>query len=285
MDNTLRTTFLLAVLTALIVFIGRLFGGSQGMVIAFVLAVIMNAGSYWFSDKIVLAMYRAQPLDENRAPQIYQIVRELAMQANIPMPRVYLIPQDTPNAFATGRNPQHAVVAVTEGLWRLLTPDEIRGVLAHELGHVKNRDILISSIAATLAGVVMILANMARWAAIFGGVRGSDEDDGGGGVIGLLVTAILAPIAAMLIQMAISRSREYLADETGAKLSHSPESLASALEKLSMASQRLPMHDARPETAHMFIVNPLSGKNLMNLFSTHPPIEERIRRLRAMRQY
>ena len=284
MENTLRTTLLLAVLTALIIFIGRLFGGSQGMIIAFVLAVVMNIGSYWFSDKIVLAMYRAKPVDEQQAPELYRIVRELASQANLPMPRVYIIPQDTPNAFATGRNPQHAVVAVTEGILRLLTLDEIRGVLAHELGHVKNRDILISSIAATLAGVVMILANMARWAAIFGGVR-SDDNEGGGGVIGLLVTAILAPIAAMLIQMAISRSREYLADETGAKLSHSPESLASALQKLSMASQRLPMHDARPETAHMFIVNPLSGKSLANLFSTHPPIEERIQRLRAMRQY
>ncbi|MDY0040382.1 MAG: zinc metalloprotease HtpX [Desulforhabdus sp.] len=284
MENKLRTTLLLAVLTALIIFIGRLFGGSQGMVIAFVLAVIMNLGSYWFSDKIVLAMYRAQPVDEHQAPELYRIVRELAAQANLPMPRVYIIPQDTPNAFATGRNPEHAVVAVTEGILRLLTPEEIRGVLAHELGHVKNRDILISSIAATLAGVVMILANMARWAAIFGGGR-SDNEEGGGGIIGLLVTAILAPIAAMLIQMAISRSREYLADETGARLSHSPESLASALEKLSMASQRLPMHDARPETAHMFIVNPLSGKSLVNLFSTHPPIEERILRLRSMRQY
>jgi heat shock protein HtpX len=284
MGNTLRTTLLLAVLTALIIFIGRLFGGSQGMVIAFVLAVVMNMGSYWFSDKIVLAMYRAQPLEESRAPEIHRIVRELASQAGIPMPRIYLIPQDTPNAFATGRNPEHAVVALTEGLWRLLTPDEIRGVLAHELGHVKNRDILISSIAATLAGVVMILANMARWAAIFGGVRSSD-DEGGGGIIGVLLTAILAPIAAVLIQMAISRSREYLADETGARLSHSPESLASALQKLNMASQRLPMHNARPETAHMFIVNPLSGKSLANLFSTHPPVEERIQRLRAMRQY
>lgn len=283
MENKLRTTLLLAVLTALIIFIGRLFGGSQGMIIAFALAVVMNLGSYWFSDKIVLAMYRAQPADERQAPELYRIVRELASQANLPMPRIYVIPQDTPNAFATGRNPQHAVVAVTEGIMRLLTPDEIRGVLAHELGHVKNRDILISSIAATLAGVVMILANMARWAAIFGGVRG--DDDEGGGIAGLLVTAILAPIAAMLIQMAISRSREYLADETGAKLSHSPESLASALQKLSMASQRVPMPGARPETAHMFIVNPLSGKSLANLFSTHPPIEERIQRLRAMRQY
>lgn len=285
MENKFRTTLLLAVLTALIIFIGRLFGGSQGMVIAFVLAMVMNVGSYWFSDKIVLAMYRAQPLDEQRAPEIYRIVRDLAAQADIPMPRVYLIPQDTPNAFATGRNPQHAVVAVTEGLWRLLTPDEIRGVLAHELAHVKNRDILISSIAATLAGVVMILANMARWTAIFGGFRGGDDEEGGGGIIGLLVTAILAPIAAMLIQMAISRSREYLADETGARISHDPESLASALEKLARASQRLPMHDARPETAHMFIVNPLSGKSLASLFSTHPPIEERIRRLRSMRQH
>ena len=284
MGNSLRTTALLAVLTALIIFIGRMFGGSQGMVIAFVLAAVMNIGSYWFSDKIVLAMYRAQPLDEMQAPEIHRIVRELASQAGIPMPRIFLIPQDTPNAFATGRNPEHAVVALTEGLRRLLTPDEIKGVLAHELGHVKNRDILISSIAATLAGVVMILANMARWAAIFGGVRSSDEE-GGGGIIGVLVTAILAPIAAMLIQMAISRSREYLADETGARLSHSPESLASALQKLSMASQRLPMHNARPETAHMFIVNPLSGKSLASLFSTHPPIEERIQRLRAMRQY
>jgi heat shock protein HtpX len=284
MDNTLRTTFLLAALTALIVLIGRMFGGSQGMTIAFIFAVVMNLGSYWFSDKIVLAMYRAQPLDEQRAPQIYSMVRELAAQANLPMPRVYLIPQDTPNAFATGRNPQNAVVAVTEGLWRLLTPEEIRGVLAHELSHVKNRDILIGSIAATLAGVVMMLANMARWAAIFGGGRSSDEDSGGG-AIGLIFTAILAPVAAMLIQMAISRSREYLADETGAQISHNPESLARALEKLSLASQQLPMQEARPETAHMFIVNPLSGKSLMNLFSTHPPIEERIRRLRGMRPY
>lgn len=284
MDNTVRTTFLLAALTALIILIGKMFGGSQGMMIAFVFAVMMNLGSYWFSDKIVLAMYRAQPLDENRAPQICGMVRELATQANLPMPRIYLIPQDTPNAFATGRNPQHAVVAVTEGLRRLLTPEEIRGVLAHELAHVKNRDILIGSIAATLAGVVMMLANMARWAAIFGGGRSSDEDSGGG-TIGLLFTALLAPIAAMLIQMAISRSREYLADETGAKISHNPEALAGALEKLSLASQRLPMHEARPETAHMFIVNPLTGKSLMNLFSTHPPIEERIRRLRNMRPY
>ncbi|MCE5245164.1 MAG: zinc metalloprotease HtpX [Syntrophobacteraceae bacterium] len=282
MDSRLRTTVLLAVLTALIVWLGGAIGGSNGMMFALVLAAVMNLGSYWFSDKIVLAMYRAQPLSESDAPQLYRIVRDLAHEAGLPTPRLYMIPEDTPNAFATGRNPENAVVAVTEGLWRLLTPDEIRGVLAHELGHVKNRDILVSSIAATLAGAVMILANMVRWGAIFGGFRGSDEDRGGG-ILELLVTAILAPVAATLIQLAISRSREYLADETGASLSHSPESLARALEKLSMASERIPMEDARPSTAHLFIVNPLSGRTLANLFSTHPPIEERIRRLRTMR--
>jgi heat shock protein HtpX len=280
MGSRLRTTLLLGLLTGLIIWIGNLFGGSNGMVVAFVLAAVMNMGSYWFSDKIVLAMYRAKALDEREAPELYRIVRELAAEAGLPMPRIYLIPQETPNAFATGRNPEHAVVAVTDGLWRLLTTDEIRGVLAHELGHVRNRDILVSSIAATLAGVVMMLASMARWGAIFGGVRGSDEDDGGG-VLGFLITAIVAPIAAMLIQMAISRSREYLADETGARISHNPESLARALEKLAIASNRLPM-DASPQTAHLFIVNPLTGKSLAGLFSTHPPIEERVRRLRSM---
>ncbi len=282
MGSRLRTTVLLAVLTALIIWIGKQFGGNQGMMIAFVLAVVMNVGSYWFSDKIVLAMYRAQPLDETHAPELFRIVRELTATAGLPMPRIYMIPEAAPNAFATGRNPEHAVVAVTEGLWRLLTPEEIRGVLAHELGHVMNRDILVSSIAATLAGVVMILANMAQWAAMFGGFRGSDDDERGGGIFTLLITAILAPIAATLIQLAISRSREYLADETGAKISHSPGSLARALEKLSAASRQIPMEDAKPSTAHMFIVNPLTGQTLANLFSTHPPIEERIRRLRSM---
>jgi heat shock protein HtpX len=280
MGSRIRTTLLLGLLTGLIIWIGGLFGGSQGMTIAFVLAAVMNLGSYWFSDKIVLAMYHAQPLDEQQAPELFRIVRELTTEAGLPMPRIYMIPQETPNAFATGRNPEHAVVAVTEGLCRLLSTDEIRGVLAHELGHVRNRDILVSSIAATLAGVVMILANMAKWGAIFGGFGGRD-DERGGGLAGLLITAIVAPIAAMLIQMAISRSREYLADETGAKLSHNPEYLARALEKLSVASQRLPM-DASPQTAHMFIVNPLAGRSMANLFSTHPPIEERIKRLRSM---
>ncbi len=279
--TTIRTTLLLAALTILILWIGKMIGGQGGMFVAFILAVVMNAGSYWFSDKIVLAMYQAQPIEESQAPQVYQIVRELAAEAHLPMPRIYMIPQETPNAFATGRNPENAVVAVTEGIMRILTPAELKGVLAHELGHVKNRDILVSSIAATLAGAIMILASMARWAAIFGGFRGSSDEDSGGGILGLIVTAILAPIAATLIQLAISRSREYLADETGARLAHNPESLARALEKLAAASEKIPM-DANPSTAHLFIVNPLSGRALAGLFSTHPPIEERIRRLRSM---
>lgn len=280
MESKIKTTLLLAVLTGVVIWIGGMAGGRGGMVVAFLLAVVMNAGSYWFSDKIVLAMYHAQPVEEFQDPQLFSIVRELAAEAGLPMPRVYVIPQQTPNAFATGRNPEHAAVAVTEGILRILTPSELKGVLGHELGHVTNRDILISSIAATLAGAIMILASMARWAAIFGGIGGRDDREGG--ILGLLVTAILAPIAATLIQLAISRNREYLADQTGARLSHNPESLARALEKLESASRQVPM-DASPSTAHMFIVNPLSGKTLAGLFSTHPPTEERIRRLRAMR--
>lgn len=281
MSNTLRTTFLLAALTVLIVWIGRLIGGPNGMVIAFAFAIVMNFGSYWFSDKIVLSMYRAKPLSEAEAPELHRLVRELATNAGLPMPKICIIPNETPNAFATGRNPQHAVVAVTEGLLRILDTEEIRGVLAHEMSHVKNRDILIGSIAATMAGAIMILASMARWAAIFGGFRG-DDDEGGGGILGALVVSIVAPIAAMMIQMAISRSREYQADATGAKISHSPRSLASALGKLSAASRSIPMRNVQPSTAHMFIVNPLTGGSLANLFSTHPPIEERIRRLQSM---
>lgn len=281
MSNMLRTTFLLAALTVLVVWIGRILGGPQGMILAFGFAIVMNFGSYWFSDKIVLAMYRARPLSVNEAPELHRIVRELATNAGLPMPKICRIPNPTPNAFATGRNPRHAVVAVTDGLLQLLATDEIRGVLAHEMSHVKNRDILIGSIAATMAGAIMILANMAKWGAIFGGFRG-DDDEGGGGIIGTLVIAILAPIAAMMIQMAVSRSREYLADETGAKISHNPLSLASALEKLAVASHRIPMTNAQPATAHMFIVNPLTGKSMASLFSTHPPIEERIRRLRSL---
>lgn len=280
MANQLKTTVLLAALTVLIVLIGRMFGGNQGMMIAFVFAMFMNFGSYWFSDKIVLAMYRARELTPTEAPEIHQMVDELAQRGGLPKPRIYMIPSEAPNAFATGRNPEHAVVAVTQGIVRLLNHEELKGVLAHELGHVKNRDILIGSIAATLAGVVMMLASMARFAAIFG-FGGSDDDDGGG-IIGLILMSILAPLGAMLIQMAISRSREYLADETGARLAGNPRSLATALEKLASASKRIPMKEAKPATAHMFIVNPLSGGGFSKWFSTHPPMEERVRRLRAM---
>jgi heat shock protein HtpX len=280
MSNSIKTVLLLGLLTGLILAVGQLLGGPQGMMIAFVFSVLLNFGSYWFSDKIVLAMYRAREVTEAEAPELYSIVHNVAVRAGMPMPRVYMIPTDTPNAFATGRNPEHAVVAVTEGILRLMNRDELEGVLAHEVSHVKNRDILISSVAATLAGVIMMLAHMARWAAIFGGFGGRDRDDNGG-IVGLLLTAILAPIAAMLIQMAISRSREYQADASGAKTLGNPLGLSSALAKLSRANEIAPM-DVRPETAHLFIVNPLSGRSLANLFSTHPPIEERIARLRAM---
>ena len=282
MENRIKTVLLLAGMTAFLIVIGRLLGGRTGMYLAFILAVGMNFFSYWFSDKIVLKMYGAQEVTPADAPQLHQIVDELAREANIPKPKVYIIPDDSPNAFATGRNPEHAAIAATEGIMRLLTPTELKGVLAHEIGHVRNRDILISTIAATMAGAIMILADMARFGAIFG--MGSRDNEEGPGIIGVLVMSIIAPIAAMLIQMAISRSREYLADETGAQLAHNPESLARALEKLSLGVQRAPMN-ASPATAHMFIVNPLTGSSLMNLFSTHPPIEERVARLRAMRSY
>jgi heat shock protein HtpX len=281
MENRVKTVLLLTGLTVFFIFMGKFLGGRQGMYLAFILALGMNFFSYWFSDKIVLRMYRAQEVSPEEAPQIHQMVEELAHEAGIPKPRVYIIPDESPNAFATGRNPQHAAVAATQGIIRLLSPVELKGVLGHELGHVLNRDILISTIAATLAGAIMILASMARWGAILGMGR---DDEEGGGILEVLVMSIIAPIAAMLIQMAISRSREYLADETGARLAHNPESLARALEKLSLGTQRIPM-DASPATAHMFIVNPLTGRSLMNLFSTHPPIEERVERLRAMRSY
>ncbi|HRS87156.1 MAG TPA: zinc metalloprotease HtpX [Syntrophales bacterium] len=279
--NTFRTALLLGALTGLLMLIGGLVGGKGGVVVAFVLALIMNFGAYWFSDRIVLSMYSAQEVTPDEAPELYRMVADLAARAGLPMPRVYIIPQDTPNAFATGRDEKHAVVAVTEGILRILDRDELEGVLAHELTHIKNRDILIGSIAATLAGAVVMLANMAQWAAVFGGVS-RDDDEGGGNIIGLILMAVLAPIAATIIQMAISRSREYMADEGGARISGKPYGLAGALEKLSRASQVVPMN-ANPSTAHMFIVNPLTGRSLMNLFSTHPPIEERIARLRAMR--
>jgi heat shock protein HtpX len=281
MSHIFKTALLLGVLTALLVLIGGAIGGQQGMVVAFFLALAMNFFSYWFSDKIVLAMYGAQPLDEAAAPTIYRIIRRLATRASMPMPKIYLLPSDAPNAFATGRNPEHAVVAVTEGIVRILDEEELEGVLAHELSHVKNRDVLISTMAATLAGAITYLAHLAQWGAMFGG-RSSHDDEGGTNPIAAIMMAILAPIAAMLVQMAVSRSREYQADETGARMTGKPWGLAKALEKLQMAQQVTPMN-ANPATAHLFIVNPLSGRSLMNLFSTHPPLEERVARLRAMR--
>jgi len=281
MSHVFKTALLLAALTAMLVLIGGALGGEQGMLVAFVLALLMNLGSYWFSDRIVLAMYGAQPIDEAQAPGLYAIVRRLATRAGIPMPRLYLIPTETPNAFATGRSPQHAAVAVTEGILRLLDEEELEGVLAHELAHIRNRDVLISTIAATLAGAITYLAHMAQWAAFFGGRRDDEEGEAGNPAAALLM-AVLAPIAAMLVQLAVSRAREYHADATGARVAGKPWGLAKALEKLQVAQQMAPM-DANPATAHLFIVNPLSGRALMTLFSTHPPIEERIARLRAMR--
>jgi heat shock protein HtpX len=282
MANLMKTGVLLAALTVLVVLIGGAIGGQNGMVMAFFLAMVMNFGSYWFSDRIVLAMYRAQPVDEATAPGLYRIVRTLATRAGMPMPRVYIVPGETPNAFATGRNPQHAAIAVTEGILRVMSEEELEGVLAHELSHVQNRDTLIMAIAATLAGAITYMAHMAQWAMIFGGGRrDSDEDSGGGGVVGGLLMIVLAPIAATLIQLAVSRSREFQADASGAQMAGQPWGLAKALEKLETASKMAPMH-ATPATAHLFIVNPLTGGGWTTLFSTHPPVAERVARLRAM---
>jgi heat shock protein HtpX len=282
--NGFRTTMLLAALTALVVWIGHMFGGPNGAVMALIIAGAMNFVSYWFSDKIVLKMYGGQQISANDDPELYGLVQELAARGGLPMPRVYIIPDESPNAFATGRNPEHAAVAVTQGIRRILTKRELAGVLGHELAHVKNRDILIGSIAATLAGAISYLAQMAQWAAIFGG-GSRDREEGGSNMFGLLFMMIVAPIAAMLIQMAVSRSREYMADAGGAKISGDPLALASALRKLHMGVQNIPM-EASPATqnatAHMFIVSPLSGGSFASLFSTHPAMEERIRRLEAM---
>jgi heat shock protein HtpX len=283
--NTFRTTILLAVLTALLVWLGDMFGGRQGAIIALLIAGVMNFVSYWFSDKIVIKMYGGQEVGPQDDPELYGIVQDLAQRAALPMPKVYVLPQDTPNAFATGRNPQHAAVAVTGGIRRILTKRELAGVLGHELSHVKNRDILVSTIAATLAGAISYMAQMAQWAAIFGGGRDRDEEGGGGNIFSLLLMMIVAPIAAMLIQMAVSRSREYGADDGGAKITGDPLALASALRKLHMGAQNIPLHanDATANaTAHLFIVNPLTGRGFASLFSTHPPMEERIARLEAM---
>ena len=279
MGNQIRTMVLLTVMTVFFMWMGQLLGGRQGLIIAFVFAAGMNFFSYWYSDKIVLRMYRAREVTSDQAPEIYSIVENLALRAGLPMPRVYIIPQESPNAFATGRNPENAVVAVTQGLLKIMNREEIEGVLGHELAHVKNRDILIGTVAATMAGAIMMLAGIARWSAIFGGM-GSDEEGRGG--FGLIVMSLLAPIAAVLIQTAISRSREYMADSSGAQFTGNNEGLARALEKLGAYSGRLPMN-ADPSTAHMFIVNPLSGRKIMSLFSTHPPLEDRIARLRGVR--
>lgn len=281
MSNSFKTALLLGLLTGIILGIGQLFGGSQGLAIAFVFATLVNFGSYWFSDKIVLAMYQAREVGLDEAPELYRVVQNLTLRAQLPMPRVFVIPSQSPNAFATGRDPKHAVVAVTEGILQIMNREELEGVIAHELSHVKNRDILIGSIAATLAGVILMLANIARFAAIFGVGRSERDEEGGGGILGLILMSVLAPIAAVLIQMAISRSREFLADATGARIAGNPLGLASALEKLGRASQIMPL-EARPETAHMFIVSPLSGGSFVSLFSTHPTVEERVARLRAM---
>ena len=277
--NTAKTAALMTGLTVLLVLAGGAFGGRQWMVFAFIIAIGMNAFSYWFSDKLVLKMYKAKEATESDAPELYSVVRDLTTRANMPMPKIYVIPSEAPNAFATGRNPNHAAVAATEGVLRLLSREELSGVMAHELAHVRNRDILIGTVAATIAGAISMMASMAQWAMIFGG--GRRDSNNGGGIIGLIAMMILAPIAAVLIQMAISRSREYQADRSAAELCGNPLWLASALEKLEAASKSAPMN-ASPATAHMFIVNPLRGGGMAKLFSTHPPMVERVSRLEKM---
>jgi heat shock protein HtpX len=276
--NYLKTTLLLGALTGLLMLFGNLAGGQNGMTMALIFAGLMNFGAYWFSDKIVLAMYRAQKVDESAAPGLFRIVRSLAEKANMPMPKVYIIPTDAPNAFATGRSPKHASVAATEGILRILSEQELEGVMAHELSHVQNRDTLTATIAATLAGAIAYLATMIKWGAILGG----RDDDNRGGLIGSLAMAFIAPIAAMLIQMAISRSREYAADEAGGRLCGKPLALAGALERLEHAARERPLVGANPAAASLFIVNPFRGQAMLSLFSTHPPMEKRIARLREL---
>jgi len=277
MGNQLKTLILMSSLTVLVVLIGGAIGGQSGMIIALIFALAMNGGSYWFSDKIALAMTGSKPMTEDEHPEVYQIIEKLTANAKLPMPKLYLTPSPQPNAFATGRNPNHSAVAVTEGLLTILNREELEGVLAHELAHIKNRDVLIGTVAAVMAGVITTIANMAQWALMFG-MGGSDEEDGG--LIASLPLIILGPIAAMMVQMAVSRSREYLADSTGAAIAGQSRGLANALLKLDGASSRVPMN-VNPATSHLFIVNPLSAKRLMKLFSTHPPIEDRVRKLQA----
>ncbi len=274
--NGVKTALLFVVLTVLLIFVGYLIGGRSGVTIAFAMALIMNIGSYWFSDKIVLAMYGAKTVDEASEPRLYRIVRSSSQMAGLPMPKVYIIPSESPNAFATGRNPEHAAVAATHGIMQILDDDELTAVMAHELGHVRNRDTLVGAIAGTIAGAISYVAFMARWMPFFGG--GNDEDSRGGNLIFVLLIGILAPIAAAMVQMAISRQREYGADRASAEISHKPLSLASALTKLNSKSQQVPLGGS-PATAHLFIVSPLTGKSFTTLFSTHPPVEERVARL------
>ena len=282
--NNLKLVVLLALLTGLLITAGKAFGGTGGMMLMFVVSMGINFFSYWYSDKIVLKMYDAREVDIHTAPELVGMVANLARRAGMPMPRVYIIDTDAPNAFATGRDPEHAAVAVTSSLMRALTPQELEGVMAHELAHVKNRDTLISTLVASLAGAISMLANMAQWAAIFGAGRGNDEEDGGGGLIGSLFMIILAPMAAMLIQMGISRSREFLADETGARMAGNPLALASALRKIEHYAMHRTMPQATPATSHMFIVNPFAGSGtwMLSLFSTHPPTDARVRKLQAL---
>ncbi|MGQ9617791.1 MAG: zinc metalloprotease HtpX [Candidatus Aminicenantia bacterium] len=281
MLNTVKTILFLTLLTILLLFIGEMAGGKQGLTIAFFFAGIMNFTAYWFSDKIVLSLYRAKPISRDEAPGLYRMVEELSTSAKIPAPKVYIIPSSAPNAFATGRNPGHSAVAVTEGLLDLLSEEEIRGVLSHEISHIKNRDTLISTVAATISGAIMFLSRMLQWSLFF---LGGEREERRGGGFGLLFAIILAPIAALLIQMAISRSREYQADASGAKISGNPFSLASALEKLHYYSKKIPL-EAEPHTSHMFIISPLSAESLITLFSTHPPIKKRIERLKNMGRF
>lgn len=279
--NNFKTVLLLGVLTGLFLFIGGAAGGQGGMLIALVLAGVMNLAAYWFSDSIVLRTYGAKPLSETEAPEIHRSIEELCVNARIPKPRVFFINEESPNAFATGRDPKHGAIVLSTGIMKLMGRDELKGVIAHELSHIRNRDTLIQSVAATIGGAIMFLAHQMRWFAFFTGGSSRDDDDNGG-IFGLLAMAILAPLAAFLIQMAISRSREYIADQDAAELNHNPYGLASALEKLGTYTKRIPMHVSQ-QTAHMFIVSPLSGKGFASIFSTHPPLEDRIARLREMR--
>lgn len=280
--NQLKTFILLSVLTALLLFVGNVLGGKFGLMIAIIIVVIMNFVSYFYSDKIVLFMYKAKEVKEKEQPELFRLVKEVTSLANIPMPKVYIIPSESPNAFATGRNPSHAAVACTQGIMNLLNKDELKGVIAHEISHIKNRDILIQTVAATIAGIISYVAAMAKWSAIFGGF-GGDRNNNSGNMISLLLIAIITPIIALIIQLAISRSREYLADESAARILHNPNGLASALQKLDAGIKQNPLKFGEPSTSSLFIANPFNARGMLTLLSTHPQINERVRRLKSMK--